>query len=126
MFLKDLWNKLTGLFKKKEQRNEPQIVKVKKVKVTAADIQENCVRIKAAMDRCKVGTAEYEKLQNELKTEQEILKKCKDANQVIALKDVLVIGGTATALVFFIALTREYPSALKIASMILKFVPFKG
>ena len=125
MFLKDLWNKLIGLFKKKKQ-NEPQVVKVKKIKVTAADIQENCVRIKAAMDRCKVGTAEYEKLQNELKTEQEILKKCKDANQVIALKDVLVIGGTATALVFFIALTREYPSALKIASMILKFVPFKG
>ena len=126
MFLKDLRKKFTGLFKKKEQQNGPQVVKVKKIKVTAADIQENCVRIKSAMDRCKVGTPEYEKLQNELKTEQEILKKCKDANQIITLKDAMVIGGTATALVFFIALTREYPSALKIASMILKFVPFKG
>ena len=103
-----------------------QIVKVRKVKVTAKDIQENCVRIKAAMDRCKVGTPEYEKLQNELKTEEEILKRCKDANQVISLKDAMVIGGTATALVFFIALAREYPTALRMASMILKFVPFKG
>jgi hypothetical protein len=115
-------------FKKKKKGNEQQIhvVKVKKIKVTAADIQENCCRIKAAMDRCPVGTPEYEKLQNELKTEQEILKKCKDANQVISLKDAMVIGGTATALVFFIALSREYPTALKVASMILKFVPFKG
>ena len=120
----NLWKRLRNLFNK--DKNKVQIVKVKKVKVTAKDIQENCVRIKAAMDRCKVGTQEYEKLQNELKTEEEILKKLKDANQVITLKDAMVIGGTATALVFFIALTREYPTALKVASMILKFVPFKG
>ena len=78
------------------------------------------------MDRCKVGTPEYETLQQELEREETILKKLKDANQVITLKDAMVIGGTATALIFFIALAREYPTALKMASIILKFVPFKG
>ena len=121
MKLKGFWKKL---FKKKDK--DVKIVKAKKVKLTGKDIQENCVRIKSAMDRCKVGSKEYEVLQNELKTEEEILKKLKDANQVISVKDGLVIGGTATALVFFIALAREYPTALKMASLILKFVPFKG
>lgn len=111
---------LKSLVKKKDK------TQVKKIKVTAKDIQENCVRIKAAMDRTKVGTKEYELLQDELDKEQSILKKCKDANQVISLKDGMVIGGTTVALVFFIALAREYPTALKVASMILKFVPFKG
>ena len=99
---------------------------VKKVRLTARDINENCVRIKAAMDRTKIGTPEYEILQKELEHEETILKKLKDANQVIGLKDALVIGGTTTALIFFIALAREYPTALKVASTILKFVPFKG
>ena len=101
-------------------------MKVKKIKVTARDIQENCVRIKAAMDKTKIGTKEYEILQGELKAEEEILKKIKDANQVISVKDGLVIGGTSLALIFFIALAREYPTALKTAATILKFVPFKG
>ena len=108
-----------------KKKDKPK-VKVKKIKVTARDIQENCVRIKTAMDHTKVGTKEYEMLQTELDKEESILKKCKDANQVISLKDAMVIGGTATALIFFIALAREYPTALKIASTILKFVPFKG
>jgi thiamine monophosphate kinase len=112
---------LKKIFKKKDCK-----VQVKKIKVTAKDIQENCVRIKAAMDKTKVGTEDYEALQAELDKEESILKKCKDANQVISLDKALVIGGTTVALVFFIALTREYPTALKVASMILKFVPFKG
>lgn len=110
-------------FLKKKDKSK---VEVKKIKVTAKDIQENCVRIKAAMDQTKVGTKEYELLQTELDKEESILKKCKEANQVISVKDAMVIGGTATALIFFIALAREYPTALKVASMILKFVPFKG
>ena len=117
----DWWNRIW-----KKKTNDVQITKVKRIKVTGKDIQENCRRIKVAMDSCKVGTPEYEKLQNELKTEEEILKKCKDANQVISVKDAMVIGGTTTALVFFIALAREYPTALKVASTILKFIPFKG
>lgn len=112
-------------FKKKENENV-QACKVKKIKVTARDIQENCARIKAAMDRTKVGTPEYDALQAELDKEESILKKCKDANQVIDLKSAMVIGGTTVALIFFIALAREYPTALKAASLILKWVPFKG
>lgn len=109
-----------------DKKGKPKIQKVKKVKVTAKDLQENCVRIKAAMDRTPINTPEYEALQTELDKEMGILKKYKDANQIISFKDAMVIGGTATALIFFIALTREYPAALKIASAILKFVPFKG
>lgn len=124
----DWFKKILEIFKqifKKKDKNI-KIVRVKRIKVTTGDIQENCRRIKEAMDRCPVGTPEYERLQTELKTEQDILKKCKDANQIISLKDAMVIGGTTTALVFFIALTREYPTALKVASTILKFIPFKG
>lgn len=113
-------------WKKKQGTTKIKVQKVKKLKVTGKDIQENCVRIKAAMDKTPVGTPEYEKLQTELEKEETILKKLKDANQVISLKDALVVGGTAVSLVFFIALSREYPTALKVASMILKFVPFKG
>ena len=109
-----------------KKKKKTKIQRVKKVKVTARDLQENCVRIKYAMDHTPIGTEAYEKLQDELKAEQEILKKHKEANQVISLKDAMVIGGTASALIFFIALAREYPTALKVASTILKFVPFKG
>lgn len=121
MKIVDWWNRT---FKKKEKNNK--ITKVKVIKVTSSDIQENCRRIKVAMDHCKVGTPEYEKLQNELKTEQDILRKVKDANQIISLKDAMVIGGGTAALIFFVALTREYPTALKVASTILKFIPYKG
>ena len=110
------------LFKKKGTN----IQKVKRIKVTAKDIQENCCRIKAAMDKTPINTPEYDALAKELDYQMGILKKVKDANQVISLKDGLVIGGTTLSLVFFIALAREYPTALKVASMILKFIPFKG
>ena len=113
-------------FGKRKKKGKQKIQKVKKIKVTAKDLQENCVRIKAAMDRTPIGTPEYEALQTELDKEMAILKKCKEANQVISLKDAMVIGGTGLGLIFFIALAREYPTALKVASTILKFVPFKG
>lgn len=108
------------------KRKTKNKVKVKKIKVTAKDIQENCCRIKAAMDKTPINTPEYDALAKELDYQVGLLKKIKDANQVISVKDAMVIGGTAVSLVFFIALTREYPTALKVASMILKFVPFKG
>ena len=108
------------------KKKDVKLQRVRKVKVTVKDLQENCCRIKAAMDRTPIGTPEYDALQTELEKEMTILKKHKDANQVISLKDAMVIGGTAGALIFFIALAREYPTALKVASTILKFVPFKG
>ena len=121
--LKTKWWEKLKFWKKNEKAG---IQKVKKIKVTVKDIQENCVRIKSAMDRTKVGTPEYEALQKELEHEEVIIRKMKDANQVICLKDAMIIGGSTVALIFFIALAREYPTALKTASTILKFVPFKG
>lgn len=109
-----------------KKKDKPKLQKVKKIKLTAKDIQENCMRIKAAMDRTKIGTPEYDALAKELDFQVGLLKKIKDANQVISVKDGLVIGGTTVSLIFFIALAREYPTALKVASMILKWVPFKG
>lgn len=108
------------------QAAKGNLVKVKRIKVTPKDIQENCLRIKAMMDATPIGTPKYEALQSELLKEQDILKKCLDNNRLISLKDALVIGSTGVAVIFFIALTREYPSALKMASMIMKFVPYKG
>lgn len=101
-------------------------VKVKKTKFTAKDVQENCLRIREAMRRTPVGTPEYEALQKELEHEQTILRKYKDAKFYMSPKEMAMVGGTTVAVVFFIALAREYPSALKVGSMLLKIMPFKG
>lgn len=99
---------------------------LKKVVYTPKDIQDNCMRIKVAMEQTPVGTSEYDKLQKELEQWQVILKRYKDARFYIAPKDALVIGGTTIGTLFFIALTREFPSALKTASLLLKIIPYKG
>ena len=61
-----------------------------------------------------------------MKRELENVDKCRKANQLISLKDGLTLGGAVIVLVFFIALSREYPSALKVVSTILRIIPFKG
>lgn len=99
---------------------------VKRCKVTKRDIEENILRIKTAMDATPVGTPQWKVLSDELEHEVGILKKFKDAKQVISAKDALVVGVTGLALVFFVALEREVPSAMKTAATILKWVPFKG
>jgi hypothetical protein len=128
--LRKILDRIKRLLKRKKKK-EPAVIKInkakaRKIKITARDIQENCVRIKYAMDHTPINTPEYDALAKELDYQIGLLKKVKDANQVISVKDFMVIGGTSAALIFFIALAREYPSAVKMASMILKFVPFKG
>lgn len=102
------------------------LVKVRKTKLTARDIQENCLRIKAAMDKTKVGTPEWKELSDQLEKQQTILRKYKDAKYYISPKDWAIIGGTTVAFVFLIGLSREWPTALKAGSIILKMMPFKG
>ena len=102
-------------------------VKVRKAhKVTVRDIYENCVRIKAEMDKTPVNSPRWSELQEDMKRELENVEKCRKANQLISLKDGLTLGGAVVVLVFFIALSREYPSALKVVSTILRIIPFKG
>ena len=101
--------------------------KVKKMhKVTVKDVYENCVRIKAEMDITPVNSPRWSQLQEDLKRELENVEKCRKANQIISWKDGLTLGGAVVVLVFFIALAREYPSALKVAETILRVIPFKG
>lgn len=101
--------------------------KVRKMhKVTVRDIYENCVRIKAEMDKTPVNSPRWSELQEDMKRELENVDKCRKANQLLSLKDGLTIGGAVIVLVFFIALSREYPSALKVVSTILRIIPFKG
>lgn len=95
-------------------------------KVTVRDIYENCVRIKAEMDKTPVNSPRWSELQEDMKRELENVDKCRKANQLISLKDGLTLGGAVLVLVFFIALSREYPSALKVVSTILRIIPFKG
>ena len=102
-------------------------IKVRKAhKVTVRDIYENCVRIKAEMDKTPVNSPRWSELQEDMKRELENVDKCRKANQLISLKDGLTLGGAVVVLVFFIALSREYPSALKVVSTILRIIPFKG
>lgn len=115
----DLKSRLTKTNKKN--------VKVRKVhKVTVRDIYENCVRIKAEMDKTPVNSPRWSELQEDMKRELENVDKCRKANQLMSLKDGLTLGGAVLVLVFFIALSREYPSALKVVSTILRIIPFKG
>lgn len=95
-------------------------------KVTVRDIYENCARIKAEMDRTPVNSPRWAELQDDMKRELENVDKCRKANQIISWKDGLTLGGAVIVLVFFIALSREYPSALKVVSTILRIIPFKG
>lgn len=100
--------------------------KVTKIKVTRRTIEDNMIRIKAAMDETPVGTEKWKVLSDELEHEVVMLKKYKEAKQIMPAKDALVVTVTGLALVFFIALEREVPSAMRTASVILKWVPFKG
>lgn len=102
------------------------LVKVKKARVTVQDLQRNEMRIQAAMDKVPVGSAEYERLSKELEQAQVNIEKFKKAHQAIPLKDALVIGGTTIGMLFLIALNREWPTAIKTAGVILKWIPFKG
>lgn len=123
MFIKNIFERLKKLFKKDK---EPKIVKAKVIKLRKADIQENLVRIKMTMDQTPINTPEYDALAKEMGYQLDLLKKFKDANQVISLKDAMVVIGGTAGLIFFVALSREFPSALKTASLIMKFIPFKG
>lgn len=106
--------------------NPTNMVKVKKATATVKDIQINLKRIQAAKDKAKVGTPEFERLTEEEEKEIMNLKKLKEASQFMAPKDAIVIGGTALLAFFAIALNREWPTAVKTAATILKFIPFKG
>lgn len=100
--------------------------KVKKVRISARDIHENCMRIKAKMDSTPVGTEEYSRLQKELENELTNLKKYKDGKFMIHPKDCIMIGGTVLSFLFLIGLSREWPSSIKLGSLILKMFPYKG
>lgn len=106
--------------------NPLKMVKVKRVKVTERDIRENLLRIQAAKEKVPVGSEEWERLSEEEEKETMILKKFKEAHQIMAPKDACVIIGSAVLCFFVIALNREWPSAVKIASTVLKWIPFKG
>lgn len=110
-----------------ELKKKANTTKVRKMhKVTVRDIYENCVRIKAEMDKTPVDSPKWSQLQEDLKRELENVDKCRKANQLISWKDGLTLAGAVAVLVFFIALAREYPSALKVAETILRIIPFKG
>lgn len=102
------------------------LVRVKKAKVTMKDLERNALRIQAAMDKVPVDSQEYARLAKELEQAQVNCKKFKEGHQRITLKDGLVIGGTTVGMLFLIALNREWPTAIKTASVILKWIPFKG
>lgn len=67
----------------------------------------------------------YSVLQKEMKEELEILRKYKDSKFYIQPKDAVIIGGVAFIAVFMIALERENPKALKLATFLLKLFPIK-
>ena len=67
----------------------------------------------------------YSKLQEQREKEFTILKKYKDSKFYVAPKDLMVIFGVGCLSFFMIALERENPKALKLASFVLKLFPIK-
>lgn len=64
-----------------------------------------------------------ETLQEQEKTQYDILKKYKDSKFYIPPKDLLIICGVTTLAIFVIALDRESPKIVKTVSFILKLMP---
>ena len=122
----DIKEKFGKLIPYKKKEGQAKVTKAKRIKMTARDIEDNCIRIREAMKQVAVGTPEYDVLSKELEHETVVLRKYKDAKFWIQPKDVLIIGGTAVAFIFSIALNREHPAALKTAGIILKMFPYKG
>lgn len=100
-------------------------VKVKRKNVKKRDIQDNIVRIKAAMEKVPVGSEEYEVLQKEMEQELTILKKFQDARFVIQPKDAILVATLAFGTIFFIGLDHDNPKALKIWNVLSHLIPFK-
>lgn len=65
----------------------------------------------------------YSLMQTELKMELENIKKFREGKHAIAPKDAFMIGGVVFLATFMIALERENPKALKLATFLLKLVP---
>lgn len=128
---------------------------VRKVKITAKDIQENIVKIqtrinwvhddieKITSEMSNVDTAtesgknKYSELQTALKEKNELysvlqtemeqeyvtLKKFRESRYTVAPKDAIIIGGLLFFGTFMVALERENPKALKLATFLLKLFP---
>ena len=101
-------------------------VKVKKKKVTRKDIQENIQVIMEAMKRTPKGTDEYDRLAKELEHEYVVLKKYNESRFIIEPEKWLIITTVGGLVVFFIAVEREVPAAMKFVNLILKLIPFRG
>lgn len=99
-------NETVGLMKKQNKSTEEGIEKYKALKITLRDLNEI-----------------YSTLQDQEEKQYEILKKYKNSKFYIAPKDLLVITGVAGLSLFMIALDRENPKALKLASFVLRLFP---
>lgn len=67
----------------------------------------------------------YSSAQKEMDAELGILKKYRDSRFNISPKDMLTIVGVSGLAFFMIALERENPKALKLATFVLKLFPIK-
>lgn len=67
----------------------------------------------------------YDGLQNELEKEYGILKKYKDSKFFIQPKDAVIIAVLGGVSLFALALERENPKAIKLATFLLKLFPIK-
>lgn len=99
-------NETVGLMKVQDKSTEEGIKKYKALKLNLKDLHEL-----------------YSTLQDQEEKQYEILKKYKNSKFYIAPKDLLVITGVTGLAIFMIALDRENPKALKLASFVLKLFP---
>ena len=67
----------------------------------------------------------YKVMQDELRQEYDTLKKLRESRFYIAPKDGIMIAGVVFMGTFMIALERENPKALKLATFLLKIFPMK-
>jgi len=122
--MKKKWQRIKGFFGFLK-------TKIKKIKIFTwrtdmRELQDNIKKLHAARKQVEKGSDTYEKLQCELKTEYELLKKLKESKHSVPPQITATLCVVGTIAFFAICLDQESPKALKLAQFVVKLFKLGG
>lgn len=105
--------------------------KIKKIKIFTwrtdmRELQDNIKKLHAARKQVEKGSNDYEKLQCELKTEYELLKKLKESKHSVPPQITATLCVVGAIAFFAVCLDQESPKALKLAQFVVKLFKLGG
>ena len=122
--MKKKWLKFKGFFG--FCKNRIKKIKIFNWRTDLKELRDNIRRLHEAIDNTKEGTDTYEKLQCELKTEYELLKKMKEAKHSVPPQIKVTLFVVGSIAFFAICLDQESPKALKLAQFVVKLFKLGG